>query len=317
MRVLSFDVGVKNLAACCLEVDASGQFQILDWDVYNVVQEGTNVNKTSLEILAPQFYDFCHSKLEAWLGCEPGQSCARVFIETQPMGGRGGARNLKTKVMSHMLQCQIRSYRPDVPVSFVHPSLKLKDMPRLEPKSSYRANKLYAIQKTEEYLNGTDNISGPEITQKFAKAKAKKRDDLADSFLQGLIAALMYERGQIVEPTEPKETKVKKPAAKKRKVAVSENVDEKKAEESKPAESKAVSKPKKSAETVTKNKDAASEEPAKKRAKKNGTQEPAKKLEEPAKDEPAKDAKSVEPAKKRSVKKSKVSTVDLSEPVCA
>lgn len=251
MRVLSFDVGLKNLAACCLEVDASGQFQILDWDVYNVVEDGTNVNKTSLEILAPQFYDFCHSKLEAWLGAEPGHSATRVFIENQPMGGRGGARNLKTKVMSHMLQCQLRSYRPDVPVSFVHPSLKLKDMPRLEPKTSYRANKLYAIQKTEEYLNGSDNISSQDITQKFAKAKSKKRDDLADSFLQGLIAALMYERGQIVEPTqgEPEKKKRKtaasgEPAPKKRKVAAkavaSESVvDETKAAEAEPKKRKA------------------------------------------------------------------------------
>ena len=42
MRIISFDIGMKNLAMCILEKDESNSIHILDWDVLNVVS-GTTV----------------------------------------------------------------------------------------------------------------------------------------------------------------------------------------------------------------------------------------------------------------------------------
>jgi hypothetical protein len=41
-RVLAFDIGIKNLAWCCIEVQ-SNSFTILGWDNYNLLDDSSNV----------------------------------------------------------------------------------------------------------------------------------------------------------------------------------------------------------------------------------------------------------------------------------
>ena len=36
MRVLSIDIGIKNMAVCLLESDDAKSFNILQWDVFNL-----------------------------------------------------------------------------------------------------------------------------------------------------------------------------------------------------------------------------------------------------------------------------------------
>lgn len=45
-RVLAFDIGIKNLAWCCLEKNGES-LKILGWDNYNLLSEGSNVTATS------------------------------------------------------------------------------------------------------------------------------------------------------------------------------------------------------------------------------------------------------------------------------
>lgn len=43
MNIISFDIGIKNLAYCILQVSADdGQLSILDWNVINLLEVGTN-----------------------------------------------------------------------------------------------------------------------------------------------------------------------------------------------------------------------------------------------------------------------------------
>lgn len=235
VRSLSFDVGTKNLAACDLTVDADGSFEVHSWHVSSCVPRGVNVNKTPLAELAPIFSKWVSEGLVDWLyepltdpaAIVPGsitrpgprgstvrlrpKPIDRVFIENQPMGGRGAARNLKTKVLSHILQCHLLAARPELQVTFVHPGLKLKDMPRKEDgsRSSYRENKQYAISKATEYVTGA-SCRTLEVCQQLYVTKKLKKDDLADAFLQGLLAGLMYARGDVLEPAEDKPKKTKK-----------------------------------------------------------------------------------------------------------
>jgi hypothetical protein len=215
MRVLSFDVGTKNLALCDLTVGVD-TFRVNKWTVESTLTTEVNVNLTPIQDLAPQFYNFVVNAAKSWL-FEDGNpnDIEFVYIENQPMGTRGGAaRNLKTKVLSHMLQCVIVHLRPDVTVSFIHPGLKLKDMERLG-KSTYRENKAYAVTKTLEIV-GSRECLNPECVALVTKTK---KDDLADAFLQGLIAGRMQLSGAVVAKKEPPVKKAKaKPKSKKRRI---------------------------------------------------------------------------------------------------
>jgi hypothetical protein len=159
------------------------------------------------------FYAWALEEKKKWLTNADGSKIEfqRFFIENQPMGGRGSARNLKTKILSHVLQCLLS--QEGVPISFINPSLKLKDMPRpAEGKTKYRDNKLYAISKTTEIVGLPACLNKEDCTKLFVEKKIK-RDDLADAFLQGLIAGQMYCKGLVIVDEEPKKKSKKKPAA--------------------------------------------------------------------------------------------------------
>lgn len=213
-RVLSFDVGTKNLALCDLAVKPDGSFKVYQWSVHSCVPRGVNVNKTPLVNLVPYFYNLVKSSAKAWLYNADGtpRGIQKVFIENQPMGGRGAARNLKTKVLSHILQTVILDAVPESEIIFVNPSLKLKDMPKpAEGRTTYRENKKYAITKTAQYV--TDGVgdglscANPEECKAWYVDKKMKKDDLADAFLQGLLAGHIYARGDVIPVPEDKPKK--------------------------------------------------------------------------------------------------------------
>jgi hypothetical protein len=206
MRVLSFDVGTKNLAYCDVNVDKT--FTINSWAVLNCVPSELNVNETSLADLVPYFVKMIQDNVCLWNTAEYDY----ILIENQPMGGRGSARNLKTKVLSHILQGLLMPYTKN-PIQFVHPGLKLKDMPRPEGKSSYRENKQYAIKKTLELLECDECLSKESV--KIISQKKTKKDDLADAFLQGYYFAVLVSSGSmeikkvdVVKKSRPKSKKM-------------------------------------------------------------------------------------------------------------
>jgi hypothetical protein len=216
MLVLSFDVGTKNLALCKMKLMESS-FEVLLWTVESTVDSKVNVNTTGIAELAPPFYEWLLKKAPEWITdvdhsfkstegpAEASKGPIMIFIENQPMGLRGGARNLKTKVLSHILQVVLHNLVPTAQIHFVNPSLKLKDMVRSGP-SSYKENKKYAVLKTSELIN-SEMCASKDCVKIFEKEK--KKDDLADSFLQGLIAGQMHLAGNVIESI-PKARKSKK-----------------------------------------------------------------------------------------------------------
>jgi len=188
-----------------MAVGADASFEVFQWSVASCVPEGLNVNKTPVHDLAPEFYAFAKASVPKWIAAND-KPIKRIFIENQPLGTRGAARNLKTKVLSHILQCLLVEALPEAKVLFVHPGLKLKDMPRAADKRpTYRENKAYAIQKTGELLK-TPSCKACPMASDFEKSK--KKDDLADAFLQGLLAGHLYARGDVLAA--PSETSAAK-----------------------------------------------------------------------------------------------------------
>jgi hypothetical protein len=143
------------------------EFSIGLWQVYSAIPDDLNVNKTPIEDLCPYFSREVLKHVDLWL--DDVDIC---YIESQPMGR---TRNLKTKVLSHILQILLLS-KKEIPIQFIHPTLKLKNM---VGERNYRANKKFAIQETERLLENTAFVD---------LFIGKKRDDLADCFLQGYYA---------------------------------------------------------------------------------------------------------------------------------
>jgi hypothetical protein len=160
--LISVDIGWKNFAYVCMEDKL-----IVEWKVVSVLDDRVNVNKTSLEQLVHECTPLLRPILDSW------KHAKLVLLESQPMG-IAAARNLKTKVLSHIIQSHL--VEMGIPVVFRSPRLKLRDMPE---QGSYAQNKKYAVQETLRIIAGTS-------WEPFFKSNSKK-DDLADCFLQAYV----------------------------------------------------------------------------------------------------------------------------------
>lgn len=173
-NVISFDCGISNLAYCFLTMSASGKPNILKWENVNLRSMG-NI-KLAIESLVNFLDD------NPWM-----LDVDAVAVEQQTMA------NTRMKVISHALQTYFISKNRRIRVHFVSPKSKFKccGTKRFEinVKTNYRRNKKLAEEMTK-YLIGDST----ELMDYFCRQK--KKDDLADSFLQGLY--FLMERRQVM-----------------------------------------------------------------------------------------------------------------------
>ncbi len=166
-KVLSFDMGYKNLAYCVLD-----DKKITTWKCVNIIEGKSKAKKPSIAILCEALIDHLQQEeLEA----------DKVLIEQQPVGFHKRS-NTGMKVLSHVLQGYF--YNKGIKVSFVSPKRKLKGCPDCKGKPTkerYKIHKQYAIDQAREHLK----TEGTEWVDVFEKAD--KQDDLADCLLQGLL----------------------------------------------------------------------------------------------------------------------------------
>ena len=173
MRVLSFDIGIKNMAYCVAEGSDWKSFKVIDWKLASLTG-GRNV-----DLLL---------SLDKVLRNIPMDNFDSVVIEQQPF-----CRN------SIQLSCQLLAYsifmhyhRWRKPVSFQQPQLKFKagnssnfnQLTRTKPSSNYTQRKVYTVLFVQNLIsNRTDSFTEDQVT---LFKNARKQDDLADSLMIAL-----------------------------------------------------------------------------------------------------------------------------------
>lgn len=158
MIILSFDIGIKNLAYCMIDTETN---DILDWNILDC--SGTNETLIVIKTL-----DEINYILEADI----------ILLEKQP-SFNPKMRNISTALYVYFTlriqheknaQCKIMFYQPKYKLMCSNTKIEHKT------KSKYLQNKKLGIEHTRELIN----------THLDFFEKHKKKDDLADCYLQAI-----------------------------------------------------------------------------------------------------------------------------------
>ena len=181
MRVVGIDVGLHNLALCCVQYDGETFVGIESWQLVDCAP-GKNATKMSIE-------DSCSAVVDMLDGMtfEDVQAFA---IESQPCG-RAATGNIKMKVVSHCIQTWARLKFPEAKVVFVNPKTKMArefvgELLGLEGgdaavKDRYKKHKDAAVAAARKIVEHEEQWST------FLES-LKKKDDAADALLLACVA---------------------------------------------------------------------------------------------------------------------------------
>ena len=168
MRVLSFDIGLKNMAYCILEDTVIIHWQTLD---ISGEKDFTATSKKLLGMLHDEF---------------PDPNFDFVLIENQPVLKNPIMKSVQMLVYAYF---QIYSYQHgsgcDVRLIAAGNKLRVRQKPNLDDdsvlnKSGYKNNKLKAILYAQHYLKGQE----PKWLEAFSNNR--KKDDIADALCSAI-----------------------------------------------------------------------------------------------------------------------------------
>ena len=167
-RCLSIDVGIKNLAVCLLKGPETIEF----WEVFDL---GTSTGTTRRLVKLCQTLE---AVPQLW------ESVDTVLIEKQP------SFNPRMRVMADALHMFFvtKGLRDIRPYSAKYKLQLCKPETEYQKGTKYSKNKKRAIDTTKWYLETVNSLSKWSSTF----SKAKKKDDFADSFLQGVSFYKVY-----------------------------------------------------------------------------------------------------------------------------
>jgi len=182
-RYLSFDIGVKNLAYCLLEVNNSTEYrniQIIRWGVIDLAR-GQKVKELDLMTI--------HSRMVEELNdCDFFDSnIDTVILENQPCLKNPSMKSVQMLLYSTLWLRKLDNIFDIRTMALFSARNKLDvydgseiDMSHL--KSKYSRTKKLSIEYTKYMINESQQSNG----MKEIFEVSKKKDDLADAYLQGL-----------------------------------------------------------------------------------------------------------------------------------
>jgi len=215
MKILSFDVGIKNLAYCLLDTD---NLTIDDWNIINIsvdpVCEHTNkgkcCDKSATKMTKDTGFKLCtsHCKIKLYKDkkmrnvpkldnrmLELGNQIVKkldekknflnmdvVCIENQPALKNPTMKSVQMIIYSYFL---MNGLAKDIQMINARNKLKVYKGPKVECDitDKYKQNKFLAIKYCDYMIR--DNLH---IDKEFHKLydDSKKKDDLSDAYLQGI-----------------------------------------------------------------------------------------------------------------------------------
>lgn len=193
MTLLSFDVGIVNLAYAVIRVPlytkskskAPPSFEsiegiVLDWDIICLAEEGEKAKQISLTVLSKRLYKYLDTLWETY-----GNQLNYILIENQPSRLNGHMKSIQMIIYSYFMYKTYHTMGHVEPL-FVNASGKLqlhveaeKHIPACELEKGYKRNKIQSISITQYYVRNDELLK-----QKIANHK--KKDDLCDALLQAI-----------------------------------------------------------------------------------------------------------------------------------
>ncbi len=184
--ILSFDIGIKNLAYCILDKDEDNKLRIIKWDIIKLLEDNEKCKGFPLDELTKRLYKQLNSHFYSY-------NITKVLLENQPVLKNPVMKSVQMIVFSFFQYQAILLAREINTIKLVNASNKLKvgktfteinnNEDIIKIKSKYTRNKKFAIEYTYKILE--DRIENFETLIEYFKEN-KKRDDLADAFLQGI-----------------------------------------------------------------------------------------------------------------------------------
>ena len=181
-NIISFDIGIKNLSFCVLDYNTEDtSYTIKEWEILDLTMEG-KINVKDFNMVSKSLFEHMSERFPVL------EDNTIVLIENQP-----SMRNPIMKTIQIMIYSWFAIRSKDMNVNTViklfSASNKLKvkrknmisDITKQE-NNKYKRNKKSAVEIAHYYLQNV--IKDDEYIRIFEKHK--KRDDLADCFLQAI-----------------------------------------------------------------------------------------------------------------------------------
>ena len=221
MKVLSFDVGIKNLAYCLLD---SEDGSIKDWGILNISVDPVcdhqmkhrSCDKTAKKMIKDTGFKLCtsHCKIKQYKDLkmknipkvdnpmlELGKHIVKkldekenflevdiVVIENQPALKNPTMKSVQMILYSYFLIEGVTTLKTIQDIQMMNARNKLKAYTgpsiKCDIKDKYKKNKFLAIEYCDYMIQ-----HNPHIDKKYHKLydESKKKDDLSDAYLQGML----------------------------------------------------------------------------------------------------------------------------------
>tara|TARA_Y100001970_G_scaffold291000_2_gene426631 strand:+ start:6965 stop:7543 length:579 start_codon:yes stop_codon:yes gene_type:complete len=184
--ILSFDIGIKNLAYCILYQNEDKTITIERWDIIKLLEDDEKCKGFSLNEITKRMYNKLNSELEDY-------DITEVLLENQPCLKNPVMKSIQMIIYGYFQYQTILMGREIKNIKLINASNKLKVGKNLHEinnkdeitkiKNKYTRNKKLAIEYTNWIL--INRVKNHEELYEYFNNN-KKKDDLADAFLQGL-----------------------------------------------------------------------------------------------------------------------------------
>jgi hypothetical protein len=184
--ILSFDIGIKNLAYCIMYKNEDKTISIKKWEVIQLLTDDEKCKNFSLNEITKRLYTRLNSELDEY-------AITEVLLENQPCMKNPMMKSIQMIIYGYFQYQSILLERTIKNIALVSASNKLKVGKNFNEinnsenivkiKSKYTRNKKLAIEYTNWILK--NRVTKYDELNKFFNDH-KKKDDLADAFLQGL-----------------------------------------------------------------------------------------------------------------------------------